>query len=429
MRRLSIILLSATMMFGIGGGLVGCNSGKGKETQKKVKKPPVVRVLSATQEKISDVLELTGEVVATNAVTLRATVEGPIGYCPWREGDRIEKTGRKVIEIDRPLYHEEVNAARAALLVAKKKLADLKAGPRPEEIARAREAVKNFEEASAFARKDLKRIESLVKDGAVPGEMAEKARVAFTKCVTDLAAARERLKMLEAGPTRTQVAVQEALVKEAAQKLALAQAKYEECTIKAPFAGIITRVYVRPGDLAIVKAPLVDMMDPSSLVVRVGVPEVHASAVHKGIEAKVVLDAQPGKIYTAKLVRVYPELEKKTRTRTVEVKPVTPVDFAPGMFARVSIALKTLEDAVVVPDAAILTRSDGTKVAFVVKDGKALMRRVTTGIEEGQRVQVLSGIQRGEAVVVAGNERLKNGMAVRVMKDTDSKSKTKLKGR
>lgn len=447
MKRLCIILLGATMMFGMGGGLVGCNSTKEENTQKKVEKPPPVRVVPTTRTKISDVLDLTGEVIATNAVRLSATVEGPIAYSPWREGDCIEKAGQKVIEIDRPLYHEEVNAARATLLVAKKKLADLKAGSRPEEIARAKDAVKNLEEASAFARKDMERIESLVGDGAVPGEMAEKARVTYTKYVTELAAAREQLKMLEAGPTRTQVAVQEAMVEESAQKLALAQAKLEECTIKAPFAGIITQVYVRPGDLAVVKAPLVDMMDPSSLVVRFGVPEAQSSAVRMGAEAQVVLDAQPGKIYPAKVVRVYPELSKTTRTRTVEAKPIMPVELSPGMFARVAVghpcedrahgnlvpgmfarvavALETVEDALVVPDAAILTRPDGTKVAFVVREGKAVMRKVTTGIEQGQRIQILSGIQFGEPVVVAGNENLKNGMPVRLIKDAGSQPEAK----
>ena len=406
-------------------GLVGCNSGKAKEKQKVVKKKPAVRVISATQTKISALLELTGEVVATNAVTIRATVEGPIGYCPWREGDRIEKPGQKIIEIDRPLYYEEVKAARAALEVAKKKLADLKAGPRPEEIARARQTVKKLEEERAFAKTDLKRIESLVNDGAIPGEMAEKARVTYTKCVTDLAAAREQLKMLEAGPTRTQVAVQEALVKEAAQKVALAQAKLDECTIRAPFAGIITRVYVRPGDLAAVKAPLVDMMDPSSLVVRFGMPEAQASGVHPGTEVRVSLDALPGRSYTGKVVRVYPELERKARTRTVEAKLSEAVDLSPGMFARVSVVLRSVEDALVIPDAAILTRPDGTKEAFVVRDGKALMRKVTTGIEQGHRVQVLSGIQPGEAVVVAGNESLKDGMPVRLIRETGSQSEIK----
>lgn len=425
MKRLSIILLAAAMLFGMSAALSGCNSGETKEKQKVVKKKPAVRVIYATQAKIAALLELTGEVVATNAVTIRATVEGPIGYCPWREGDRIEKPGQKIIEIDRPLYYEEVKAARAALEVAKKKLADLKAGPRPEEIARARQTVKKLEEERAFAKTDLKRIESLVNNGAVPAEMAEKARVTYTKCVTDLAAAREQLKMLEAGPTRTQVAVQEALVKEAAQKVALAQAKLDECTIRAPFAGIITRVYVRAGDLAAVKAPLVDMMDPSSLVVRLGMPEAQASGVHPGTEVRVSLDAQPGRSYTGKVVRVYPELERKARTRTVEAKLSAAVDLAPGMFARVSVVLRSVENALVIPDAAILTRPDGTKEAFVVRDGKALMRKVTTGIEQGQRVQVLSGIQPGEAVVVAGNESLKDGMPVRLIRETGSQSEIK----
>jgi multidrug efflux pump subunit AcrA (membrane-fusion protein) len=96
-------------------------------------------------------VDLTGEVVATDSVVVSATVEGPIAFFPWREGDRVEAAGAKLVVIDRGIYQADVHAARAALEAAKAKLADLKAGTRPEEITQAREVVRKLDEATAFA--------------------------------------------------------------------------------------------------------------------------------------------------------------------------------------------------------------------------------------------------------------------------------------
>jgi len=394
--------------------MAGCRSeggGKGKG-----KKPQRVEVVAAKQERIEERLETTGNVVAVNNVTLEATVEGPIAYCPWREGDHIEKAGQKLVEIDRPLYRQELAAAEAALAVAKAKLADLKAGARPEEIAQAKESVRHFEDCTDFTKADLDRIRSLVKSGSLPAETVEKARVDYVKCHTQLEAAKERLAMLEAGPTVTEIGVARAAVEEADAKRALAQAKLDECLLTAPFAGVITEVYVRPGDLAKPRQPLLKMMAPSSLVVRAGLPETHAAEIREGTEAVVRLDAYPRKEFRARIERVYPRLEWDSRTRIVEAKVLDAVNLIPHLFARLSVRGRVAENAVVVPDMAIVTTPRGYKVAYIVNGEKAIMRKVTIGLEEEDRVQIVEGVQAGEAVVTVGNLNLKDGAPVQLGK-------------
>jgi multidrug efflux pump subunit AcrA (membrane-fusion protein) len=359
-------------------------------------------------------LELTGETVAVESVVIAATVEGPISYCPWREGDCIEQTGQKLIEISRELYRAEVNAAEAAVEVARAKLADLQAGTRPEEIAKARESVRQLEEAAAFAKADYDRTAKLVESGSLPGEALEKSRVEHTGQQTKLAAAGRHLEMLEAGYTKTAIAVQEATVNEVAAKLDLAKARLSECIISAPFSGTITRVHVRAGDMAAVRAPLLEMADLSSLVVRIAVPEVHASAVHEGMTAQVTLDSFTGRTFATRVVRAYPELDRRMRTRTVELVLDEPAKLMPGMFARVRLVLDSVENALTIPQQAVIVTPAGGQVAYVVADGKAVQRKVKVGIEQAGRVQVLAGLEPGEKIVVTGQERLKDGMDVRV---------------
>ncbi|MBN1505311.1 MAG: efflux RND transporter periplasmic adaptor subunit, partial [Sedimentisphaerales bacterium] len=382
------------------------------KTQAKPKKPPRVEVVAAEKTRLVERLETTGNIVAANTATLEATVEGPISFCPWREGDRVDRAGQKLIEIDRPLYRQERAAAEAVLAVAKAKLADLKAGARPEEIRQAKESVRHFEDCTEFAKADLDRIRSLVESGSLPAEAVEKARVSYVACHTQLEAAKEQLAMLEAGPTKTEIAVAQAAVDEAAARVGLAQAKLDECTLKAPFAGILTEVLVRPGDLAQPRTRLLKMMDPSSLVVRAGLPESCAADLHIGTEAVVRLDAFPGKTFAGRIERIYPRLEWDSRTRIIEVRIIDPVDLIPHLFARISVQGRVIDDAVVVPDAAIVTTPRGHKTAYILNDGKASLRTVTLGLEREGRVQVTDGIQPGEMVIVAGNLNLKDGASV-----------------
>jgi len=420
-RALAVAICGATII-----GIIGC--GSDKNVQGKSKKPPRVKAVVAEKIRLVELLETTGNVVAVNTVTLEATVEGPISFCPWREGDRVEQAGQKLIEIDRPLYRQDVAMAEATLAVAEAKLADLKAGARPEEISQAKESVRHFQDCTEFAKADLGRIRSLVESGALPAETVEKARVSYVTCHTQLEAAKEQLAMLEAGPTKTEIGVAQAAVDEAAARVGLAQARLDECLLKAPFAGVITEVFVRPGDLAIPRARLLKMMDPSSLVVRAGLPESCAADIRKGAEVSVRLDAFPEKTFSARIERVHPRLEWESRTRVIEVRIIEPVELIPHLFARVSVQGRAVEDAVVIPDAAIVATPRGDKVVYVVKEGKASMRKVTLGLEQGDRVQVIKGVLAGEMVIIAGNLNLKDGSMVQLGKPEQTPTSKKTLG-
>ncbi len=390
----------------------GC--GKTEQSGRKSKPAALVKTAVAETTNLVELIETTGDIVAVNTVTLEATVEGPIACCPWREGDCVERAGMKLIEIHRPLYRQELAAAEAVRDLAQAKLDDLKAGARPEEISQARETLRHFEDCTAFAEADLKRIRSLVASGTLPAEMAERARVDFVKCQTQLGSAREELAMLEAGPTVTEIAVAQAAVDEAESRVGLAQARLDECSLVAPFPGIITEVYVRVGDLATPRAKLLKMIDPTSLVVRTGLPESSSAHIRTGTAATVTLDAFSGQKFKARISRIYPRIEADSRTRIVEAELIDPVELLPRMFARIKTQGRVFDDAVMVPTKSITTTPRGQTVLFVVQDGKAVQRKVTTGIEQADMIQITEGLQAGEVVVTVGNLNLRDGIAIRV---------------
>jgi membrane fusion protein (multidrug efflux system) len=257
------------------------------------------------------------------------------------------------------------------------------------EIGRASAATAELASARQLLREqeqEYERMETLVAAGAIPGAGLDAARSKYEN---------------------------------AKAQVAKAEQNSADYLVKAPWTGVISKVLIKDGDYVAPRLPLVEMFDPASLVIRFAVPEAQAMEVREEMKVVARLDAYPGLTWPGRINRVYPELEARTRTRTVEAVLAEPVALIPGMFARLIVKQERVPAAITVPAAAVIATPHGHAV-FVVEADKAMRRKVTTGIEAGGAVQILSGIRAGEEIVIAGHERLKDGGQVRVAGMTPS---------
>lgn len=230
-------------------------------------------------------------------------------------------------------------------------------------------------------QEELVRIEKLVESGAIPKDQLELARAKQVRMVAQL------------------------------EKIKESSEDYE---LVAPWDGIISKVLVSEGNYVAARNVLVEIFDPRSLVVRLAVPEARSQDIQLGMQVAITLDAYGGKTFRGRVSRIYPELDRRMRTRTVEVAVTDKVDLVPGMFARLGLILKTVKDTVVVPTEAVIVTPKGLRVAYVIEDSKAFQRKVTVGVEGGGKIQILDGIKPGDQIAIAGNEKLKDGLEVRV---------------
>jgi len=198
-------------------------------------------------------------------------------------------------------------------------------------------------------------------------------------------------------------------------QLAKAQETSQDYAVVAPWPGIVSKLKVRDGDFVAPRAPLVEIYDPTSLMVKVAVPEQEAAGLSLGMRAEIELDAYPGQTYAGSITRLYPYLDGHTRTRTTEITLTDPPVLLPGMFARVKLVKETIADAVTVPAYSLVAAPGGGYAAFVAQDGKAVQRTVQTGIEVEGRVRVLAGLEAGDRLIIAGQEKLKDGAAVKAV--------------
>jgi membrane fusion protein, multidrug efflux system len=230
-------------------------------------------------------------------------------------------------------------------------------------------------------REELARVEKLVQSGAIPKDQLDLSRSKHSRMVAQLEKVKENS---------------------------------DDYDIVAPWNGIVAKVLVADGNYVSARSPLVEVFDPDSLVVRMAVPEAHSQDIRQNMDVGVKLDAYPGKTFQGKIVRIYPELDRRMRTRTAEVEITDNAPLIPGMFARLSLKLKSEKETVVVPTEAVIVTPKGFRVAYVIENNKAVQRKINTGIEGVGKVQVLSGVKQGEQLVVAGNEKLKDGLEIRL---------------
>jgi membrane fusion protein (multidrug efflux system) len=243
--------------------------------------------------------------------------------------------------------------------------------------------------ALAAAREELRRqqaefgrVEKLVQSGSLPGEQMDEARSNLKKAEAQVAA-------METGANDYEIA--------------------------APWAGVVSKVWISEGNYVAPRAPLVELYDPASLLVRIPVPEEYALSIRSGTTVQVTLDAHPGKTFSATISRIYPELERTTRTATVEAVLNEPVELLSGMFARVELPVRRAENAIVFPEGALVVRPNGDMLVFVL-DGETVREvNVAPLLEANGFVAVASGIEPDSPVVVRGNESLKDGAAVKAM--------------
>ncbi len=192
------------------------------------------------------------------------------------------------------------------------------------------------------------------------------------------------------------------------------QLRLSYADIRAPLAGVVMRRSVERGDLVRSNDVVFVVADLEPLQARIRVPEKRMSQVHPGQEARITVDSAPGRVFAAMVRMISPGVDPASGTVKVTLDVDPDGALRPGMFATVRIVTDSQNDALIVPKKALVLETDEDDV-FVVRDGKAERVRVELGYTDGDRVQILAGLQQGDQVITVGHEGLKDNAAVRLV--------------
>ena len=310
-----------------------------------------------------DMRVTTGTVRAATVATLSAKVLGNVTRVLVNEGDPVH-AGQVLVEIDGRDIHAKVEQARAAVHAA------------DEAIAAAAAGVAGAEANAKFADATLARFTALRERGSVSPHEFEEVSAKQKGAHAELDRATNGREALLA--QRSQAA---AGVAEAETFLSYTQ-------VRSPIDGIVSARFVDAGAQAAPGVPLITVEDNRQYRVETTVDEDLAARIQPGFVAGV--DGVPGRV-----AHVAP-VDPQTRTALVKIE-IPPM--RSGTFVHVSFPLGT-RNAISIPASAVVRRGELTNVFVVDKEGAARMRLVTIAEPRNGRVEVLSGIDSGERIVI-----------------------------
>jgi RND family efflux transporter MFP subunit len=327
-----------------------------------------VKVLKAARERITEKITYTGTLEALNKINITPETGGKIARIHVEAGDRVAK-GQLLAELETESIRLQVRQAEAGVAVAEAGYAD---------------ALKNKE-----------RMDRLIKESAVSEQQREKVQLAFDAAAAQLEQARAALN--------------------------LARHVLDQSLMKAPFSGVIASKNAEVGDVINPMmgggygggaSGVLTLVDYGTIKLAVAVSSEDIGRVRKGQEAVLRIGSLPGREFRGAVRVVNLTADPQTKKFGVEVHVPNPdAALRPGTFGDLVFEVQSHENALVVPQTAIL---EGSYV-FVVEAGKAVRRDVALGIQNTTMVEILSGLADGEAVVFEGNYGLEAGTPVQVL--------------
>ncbi len=316
--------------------------------------PPVtVEVTRVGSANLVDDVAAVGSIRANESVMLRPEISGRVVKINFREGQRVRR-GASLLELDASVLDAEIAQTRAEL---------------------------------ALARSNSQRTDDLHAKNFV----SERARDE----------ARSNLQVIEA-------------------RLALAQARRDRSVIRAPFDGVVGIRQVAVGDYVREGADLVSIEDSRTVKIDFRLPERYLPQVRGGQKLSVTLDALPGKVIDATVDVIDPQVDANGRSFLVRARAGNSEGLLRnGMFARVRLVLETRSNAILVPEEAIVsavTPRGNANFVYKVAGDKATRVPVQLGLRRDAKVEVRGALASGDAVVIAGQQKLRGESAtVRVL--------------
>ena len=334
--------------------------------------------------------QATGTVRARTTATISSKVTGYVQQVSVQVGDRV-RHGQALITLDARDLDVSLRRAEAG-------------------GAEVESAIPELENATAAAKANLDLAQTTFQRMA---ELAAKKSISNQ----ELDEASARLKAAQANydmvrSRRTQINSKMAVVE---QEIRAAGIMRDYAKLAAPFSGVVITRTAEPGNLATPGAPLLTIEQDGLYRLEASVDESKLANVRVGQAVEVVIDAATGDNHrklNARVSEIVPSVDSASRTYIVKLDlPATP-QLRTGMFGRAIFPLG-MQKVVAVPLAALMERGQLQSV-FVVEDGVAHTRLVTTGRRTGDAVEVLSGLNAGEKVVLPLPVGLQDGARVEV---------------
>ena len=359
------------------------------EAQEQEQSLPRAEVIQVERSSSNSELELPGNIQAITEAPILARADGYIQRRMVDIGDRVN-AGQPLAEIDAPELDQQIRQVKANLQQAQATL--------DQALANQQQGKANEE----LARITADRYKELTARGVATRQENDQYQMQYAAQTANVQALEKAVTA-----TRSNVAAVEANV-----------ARLDEVqsyrVVKAPFDGVVTLRNVDVG--ALVNAGntlLFRIAQAGALRIYVNVPQTYAGAVRPGQPASLSVSNLPGRHFKGTIARTANALDPNSRTMLVEIQvPNADGALLPGMYAQVDLSSPRKDAPPLIPDDALIIRSDGPQVAIVRPDQTVHLQKIEIGRDYGDRLEVISGVREGDAIIVNPGDAVHEGVKV-----------------
>lgn len=359
----------------------------------------------------------TGEINARRKTAVAFQRGGKVTEIAFDEGDYVRE-GQPIATMDSRQLAARIKQLGAQMLAAKARRDELKKGPRIEAIRSAQANVRELEQQLENAKLDLERAENLLPRGAVSQQEYDQARYRVTTLNARIDASNAQLEELKVGTRIEQVDAAEAALDAAMAASELAEHDLDDCTLRAPFSGTITRRMVDEGAVLDTGQPVFELVESNHLELKVGLPVEIAQQLSEGTTLSVDVD---GTFVDATVRSRLLALDASTQTQNVILtldQSAAGRGIVDSQMGRVKFVKNTEESGFLIPTTAIVNDQQGLWNCFTVekKGNEFVARRQAIEVLhfQGDYVFVRGTISPGQVVVVEGLQRLASGQVVQL---------------
>jgi HlyD family secretion protein len=383
----------------------------------KEKEPVVtVQVMPVEKTTLSQIITAEAVIFPLKQATVAPKITSTIADFKVQRGSHV-KRGQVLAVLENKDLAAQAEASKGDFEQADANYAITVNAGLPQQIQKAELEAAAAKSAFDAAQKVYDSRKDLYQQGAIPRRDLDSAEVALAQARSQSEQSQKQLADLQRmGKEQLMKAAQG--TKESAEghyRAAAVQLGYSE--IRSPIDGVVTDRPLYVGDLATANQPILTVMDTSSLVAKMHVPQSDAAQLKVGDNAE-IKTADADEPVKGRVTLVSPALDPGSTTIEVWVEARKPSSLLkPGMTASLEMTAKTVNDAIAVPTSAVFKNAEGAEYVLLAgTDQKAHQKVVQLGVKTPELTQIINGVNQGDLVITEGGYAIPDGTAIQVEK-------------
>lgn len=367
MKKFLIVFVSFFLIL-----MLGCQ----KENEKQEEKLVPVKVFELKPDNIGNYFRATGTITAGEDVMIYSKATEKIEKIFVKPGDQVKAEQILAVQYN-SLFKQNVEAAE--------------------------NGVKSAEVNLKMLQQDFNRMKSLFEQKAISIQQFEQIKTQYESANIALESAKVQLQQ--------------------------AKEQFENSFIRSPINGTIASINIEKNQMVAAGIPVIQVISGGSMKAKVKIPATEISSIRKGQNVNVNFPAIPDKTFNAVISEIDAAIDQVSKTLEIEVTLMnTDYRVKSGMFAEFLIETSSKKNAIVIPEGAIQSRTEvqidrqtGIQnsikkfFVFVIKNGKAELTEIQTGINNDGRTEIIKGLNAGDVIVVVGQNIVKSGDKVKII--------------